>query len=52
MHYLSYRDSNRDIVQVTSHKAPQFVCGRFLVYTAVGLVENVRHSIMPRRKLV
>lgn len=32
-------------VQVTSNKAPQFVCGRFLVYTAVGLVENVRYYV-------
>ncbi|KAH8890198.1 general substrate transporter [Thozetella sp. PMI_491] len=29
------------IIQVTSFSAPQFVAGRFLVYTAVGLVENV-----------
>ena len=38
--------SNGDTVQVTSQKAPQFVCGRFLVYTAVGLVENVRGTSM------
>ncbi|KAF4922771.1 Major facilitator-type transporter ecdD [Colletotrichum viniferum] len=29
------------IIQVTSNHAAQFVTGRFLVYTAVGLVENV-----------
>ncbi|KAI1266295.1 general substrate transporter [Xylariaceae sp. FL1019] len=29
------------IIQVTSHSVPQFIVGRFLVYTAVGLVENV-----------
>lgn len=29
-------------VQVTSRTAAQFTAGRFLVYTAVGLVENVR----------
>ncbi|KAM0328291.1 hypothetical protein ACHAPQ_007198 [Fusarium lateritium] len=29
------------IIQVTSKKAAQFIVGRVLVYTAVGLVENV-----------
>ncbi|KAM5347753.1 hypothetical protein ACJ41O_007577 [Fusarium nematophilum] len=29
------------IIQVTSKKPAQFIVGRFLVYTAVGLVENV-----------
>ncbi|KAH8174172.1 sugar transporter domain-containing protein [Sarocladium implicatum] len=29
------------IIQVTSHAPAQFIVGRFLVYTAVGLVENV-----------
>ncbi|KAI8180839.1 Major facilitator-type transporter ecdD [Colletotrichum sp. SAR 10_75] len=35
------RDADEDEVQVTSNHAAQFVTGRFLVYTAVGLVENV-----------
>ena len=37
------------VLQVTTQTTAQFTAGRVLVYTAVGLVENVKSTVVGMR---